>query len=175
MHPLMPLHAAIGALGAVALGWCLWAGSPRAALFVTAVCAYSWGALLVEGASRIPPALRRWHYRRWEGRYLEYEGRQIRVEEDRDGEPWVHADDALAAMRLARSGLHLGGLGVLEYREPADAPDRFSLAGLKRLARVARDPAAARFVRWFERAVHLPAMNRLGRETVHSPTDRSIR
>lgn len=168
MHPLMPLHAVIGSLGGLALGWCLHSGLPRTALMVGAVCAYSWAALLVEGGSRIPGLLRRWHYREWEGRYLEFEGRQIRVEEDRDGEPWVLADDAFAVMGLARPGLQLGGLSGLEYRRPRDAPDRLSLAGIRRLQKVAREPSAWRFLLWFERQVHLPAMNRVGRENVHS-------
>lgn len=169
MHPLMPLHAVIGVLGALALAACLATGQPRTALMVTALCSYSWGALLVEAASRLPGVMRYWMYRRWEGRYLEFDGRQVRVEDDAAGEPWVWLEDALREMRLARAGLQLGGLDAFELRRPKGGPAVLSLAGIRRLARVARSPAAARFERWFERQVHLPAMRRSGKDNIMSP------
>ena len=100
MHPLMPLHAAIGGMGAIVLAFCLAAGHARTALLVTALCAYSWGALLVEAGSRLPALLRAFHYRGWEGRYYEFDGRQIRIEDADDGEPWAWLDDVLHALEL---------------------------------------------------------------------------
>ncbi len=163
MHPLMPLHAVIGAIGAVALLYCLLGGHPRAALFVAVACAYSWGALLVEAASRLPFALRRWHYRGWDGRYFEFDGRQQHIEEDARGEPWIRLEDALREIRLARPGLRLGGLSPLEYRRRDDGVELLSLAGLERLARVSREPAAGRFLRWYRGEVHAPALRRTER------------
>ncbi|MCB1888388.1 MAG: hypothetical protein KDH20_12340 [Rhodocyclaceae bacterium] len=163
MHPLMPLHAVIGLCGALALVACLVLGFPRLALFVTALASYSWGALIVEGLSRVPGLLRAWHYRDWDGIYLEFDGRQVRVVEDPDGTPWVWLDDALRELHLTRPGLKLGGLDALALRQPERGPAMVSLAGVQRLARVARDPAAARFARWFERQVHEPALRRAAR------------
>ena len=169
MHPLMPAHALVGGLGLAALAACLWAEMPKLALAVTALCAYSWGALIVEGVSRLPAMLRRWHYRRWEGRYYVFEERQIRIELGADGEPWAVADDVLAAMALARAGLRLGGLSALEYRRREGVGDQFSLAGIRRLRAVARSPRGARFELWFERNVHLPALKRAARLRADPP------
>lgn len=170
MHPLIPLHAAIGTVGALALAWCLHGGLPRAALLVGAFCAYSWSALIVEALARLPAGLRIWRYRGWDGRYHEFGGRQIRVVMGADGTPWAVADDVLAAMALERAGLHIGGLSALDCRQPAGSPELLSLAGIRKLQRVARGDAAQRFARWFEAQVHDPAMRRAGRETAHSPS-----
>jgi len=163
VHPLMPLHAVIGAVGAAVLLYCLLAGHPKTALFVAWACAYSWGALLVEAASRLPFGLRRWHYRDWDGRYFEFDGRQQRIEEDERGEPWIRLEDALREIKLARPGLRLGALTPFEYRQTEDGVEMLSLAGLERLARVSRAPAAARFLRWYRGEVHAPALRRTER------------
>ena len=63
----------IGGGGGIILGICLAGGHPKTALLVTGLCAYSWGALLVEAGSRLPALVRRIHYRRWEGRYYALE------------------------------------------------------------------------------------------------------
>ena len=156
----MPWHAWIGGVGAVLLVICLSSGHPRAALLVTALCAYSWGALLVEAVSRLPAYFRRRRYRGWEGRYYEFDGRQLRVEPGADDVPWAWLDDVLREFELKRDGLHLGGLSSSEYRRPLDGPELLSLAGIERLARVSRTPSAARFARWFEGSVHRPAIRR---------------
>ena len=175
MHPLMPLHLAVGSVGAIALALLLHFEMPKTALGLTLLCAYSWGALIVEAVSRIPLRLRLWHFRKWEGQYYEFDGRQIRIEDGSDGEPWAVADDVLAAMQLARAGLRLNGLGPLEYRSPDRSPELLSLAGIRKLCAVARSKEAPRFLRWFERSVHLPAMKRSGRESCYSPPDVSRR
>ncbi|MCB1956213.1 MAG: hypothetical protein KDG55_11095 [Rhodocyclaceae bacterium] len=159
----MPLFRGLAVLGLLALLACIRLDRPVLALLVAAAFAYPWGAVLVDGASRLPWLMRVWRYRGWEGRYQAFEGRHIRVELDGEGLPWLWLDDALRELHLVRQGLLLSSLTAHEFRSPADGPARVSLAGLQRLARVARDPAAPRFVRWFERQVHAPAQRQAAR------------
>lgn len=150
----------IGGGGGIILGICLAGGHPKTALLVTGLCAYSWGALLVEAGSRLPALVRRIHYRRWEGRYYAFDGLQIRIEEAPAGEPWAWLDDVLQALELRRPGLRLGGLSSTEYRQPPGGPELVSRAGIERLARLAGGRSAARFALWFERQVWRPAKQR---------------
>ena len=54
MHPLMPLFRGLAVLGLLALLACIRLDRPVLALLVAAAFAYPWGAVLVDGASRLP-------------------------------------------------------------------------------------------------------------------------
>jgi hypothetical protein len=125
-----------------------------------------WGAALARPIIEGVPALLRWaghlHLQAWEGRYYEFDGRQVRVVTIRDT-LWFAEPDVVAILGWAPETLRRK-LGRNEYGPLGEGRLMgFPEQALGRLLDGDASPQALRFRLWMEREVIFPHRERLRR------------
>ncbi|MCX9155030.1 hypothetical protein OPU71_02695 [Niveibacterium sp. 24ML] len=95
---------------------------------------------------------RKRHLKPWDGRWYEFDGRQIRIFEQAD-HSWICAEDVFAVFGEVSDKVtherYRTRFGALGYREPAgESLVCFSEAALRRYLSLRSDDTARRFARW---------------------------
>jgi prophage antirepressor-like protein len=103
---------------------------------------------------------------------FQFEGRQVRVITDKQGEPWFVAADVCACLAIRNPSDALNrldddekGLGLTETPGGEQSMSTVNEAGLYNLVLGSRKPEARRFKRWVTHEV-LPAIRRTGRYAI---------
>ena len=103
---------------------------------------------------------------------FQFEGRQVRVITDKQGEPWFVAADVCACLAIRNPSDTLNrldddekGLGLTETPGGEQSMSTVNEAGLYNLVLGSRKPEARRFKRWVTHEV-LPAIRRTGRYAI---------
>jgi prophage antirepressor-like protein len=103
---------------------------------------------------------------------FQFEGRQVRVITDEQGEPWFVAADVCACLAIRNPSDTLNrldddekGLGLTETPGGEQSMSTVNEAGLYNLVLGSRKPEARRFKRWVTHEV-LPAIRRTGRYAI---------
>jgi len=92
--------------------------------------------------------------RKWEGRFYEFGGVQIRILEHKDA-LWFAADDVITATNIPVKGRTLLEASTIPLEDAGDLPF-LSMEGLEKVLLRHRSHESQRFLLWAKRDVHAP-------------------